>query len=105
MSFRKTVLCVCSTSLATSTQYLRTVEDIAREIKVPVKLQNIASQTDQLEQWFEKKLPAHLVVGSPFAALRKRVPQEIPVVDGIPLLTGIGKDKVVAQIKEILLKK
>jgi len=104
MSMKKTVLCVCSTSLATSTQYLRMVEDIAREIKVPVNLQNIASQTDQLEQWFSKKLPADLVIGSPYSALRKRVPAEIPVVDGIPMLTGIGKEQIVEQIKAALKK-
>jgi len=108
MSKRKTVICTCATSLATSTQYARIVQELAKKINVPVKTEQLQLAGSILEDYLKRNGKPDLVVGTPAWGVKKRLAKanasDVPVVDGIPLLTGVGRDKVEEEILKELKK-
>lgn len=90
----KTVIVSCGTGIATSTVAAKAIEDACKEagIKVVTKQCKAAEISVYLDQG------ADLIV----TTSQIRFDPGIPVVNGLPFLTGIGKDKVIADILEIL---
>jgi len=105
MSFKKKrVLCLCATSLGTSGYFAEAVKTIAKELKADVETIKMQTSGRVIENYVERMGYPDFVVGSPYASIRKRFPPEVPVVDGIPFLTGIGKEKAIKEVKEQLQK-
>jgi PTS system galactitol-specific IIB component len=89
----KTVLVSCGTAIATSTVVAKAIEEACKEngIKVITK----QCKGTEIPQYLEG---ADLVV----TTSQLRFDPGIPVIQGLPFLTGIGKDKVLEQILDIL---
>jgi len=100
----KLVITTCATSLGTSLHYAQEVRDIAKEVKIPVKTQPMASSGTQIEDFVKRMGKPDFVIGDPVFGIKRKVPADVPVLSGIPFLTGIGKDKLIGEIKKLLLK-
>lgn len=85
----KTVLVACGTAVATSTVVAKSIEDAAKEAGIKIhtkqcKVSEIGVHADS----------ADLIVST------TQVSQDfgVPVINGLPFLTGIGKDQTLEQI-------
>lgn len=89
----KTVLIICGTGVATSTVVAMKVKDHCAEVGIPVTVRQ-AKVADILND----PPDADLIVAT------TQVPAsiEIPVVAGMPFLTGVGIDEALATIEEHL---
>ncbi|MDX1412760.1 MAG: PTS sugar transporter subunit IIB [Candidatus Promineifilaceae bacterium] len=89
----KTVLVSCGTAIATSTVVAKSIEDACKEagIKVVTKQCKVTEIPLFLEG-------TDLIV----TTSQLRSDPGIPVIQGLPFLTGIGKDKVLEEILDIL---
>lgn len=89
----QTILFVCATGIATSTAVTEKVMEYCKEngLKVDYSQANVASLPNNTSG-------ATLIVST------TKVPYEldIPVVNGLPIITGVGEDKVLEQIVAIL---
>ncbi len=90
----KTVIVACGTAIATSTVVAKAIEDVCKEngIKVNVKQCKVTEIRNLLDQG------ADLVV----TTSQLRFDPGIPVIKGLPFLTGIGIDQVLEQIVDVL---
>ena len=91
----QTILFVCATGIATSTAGTEKVMEYCKEhgLNVNYSQTNVAS------------LPGN-TDGVALVVSTTKVPYEldVPVVNGLPIITGIGEEKVLAQIVSILKK-
>ncbi|CAD5630953.1 PTS system transporter subunit IIB [Escherichia coli] len=91
----QTILFVCATGIATSTAVTEKVMEYCKEhgLNVNYSQTNVAS------------LPGN-TDGVALVVSTTKVPYEldVPVVNGLPIITGIGEEKVLAQIVSILKK-
>ncbi len=90
----KTVIIACGTAIATSTVAAKAIEDACKEagIKVVTKQCKIAEIPTYIERG------ADLIV----TTSRMRIKPDIPVLNGIPFLTGIGKDQLIQDVIDAL---
>lgn len=90
----KTVIVSCGTAIATSTVAAIAIEEGCKEagIKVVTKQCKAAEIKNYIEQG------ADLIV----TTSQMRFDPGIPVLSGLPFLTGIGKDKLIEEIIELL---
>jgi PTS system galactitol-specific IIB component len=97
MPSEKRVLVACGTAIATATVAATKVQEIAKEAGIPVSVaQCKAAEVRGRAMVFKP----HLIVAT------TNVPKDlgVPVVNGVPFLSGIGLDALKAQILEILRK-
>lgn len=94
MAKTKVVLVSCGTAVATSTVVARAIEDAAKKAGIPVvtrqcKAAEVRALVDQ---------------GADLIVTTTPVPKDlgVPVIQGLPFLTGIGKDAVLQQIIDTL---
>ena len=95
MATRKRVLIVCGTAIATSTHVAARVREICRAHGIDVEIIQARVQ--------EVPIYAHsvdLIV----ATTQVPYPLAVPVVSGIPFLTGLTEDKATEQIVQHLTK-
>lgn len=92
---KKTVAVICGASIATSTI-------IAEKLKKLFEEKNIDAEINKgLTADADKLAPnADLIVATAFL----RTDYGVPVVNGVPFLTGVGTEEAVRQILEILRK-
>lgn len=92
----KVVLVACGTAVATSTVVAQAILEAAKQANIPVRtIQCKASE-----------VPALVNQGADLIVATTPVPKNlnIPVIQGLPFLTGIGKDAVMKQILDELRK-
>jgi len=89
----KTVLVSCGTAVATSTVVAKNIEDACKEAGIKVVTKQCKGT--EIPQFLEG---ADLIV----TTSQLRFDPGIPVIQGLPFLTGIGKDKVLEEILDIL---
>ena len=89
----KTVLVSCGTAVATSTVVAKAIEEACKEAGIKVITKQCKGT--EIPQYLDG---ADLVV----TTSQLRSDPGIPVIQGLPFLTGIGKDKVLQQILDIL---
>ena len=87
----KTCLVVCGAGFATSTVGAKACEQVCKELGFKAKV--------------EKRMATAAKLKPDVILLMAKLTLDFgdyPVVNGIPLVTGIGKDKVLAELKEVL---
>jgi len=106
MPKEKVVVVACATSLGTSGNYAEVIKKFANQEKVAVKVVQISLSGRQIEDYIKRYGKPHFILGSPAWGIKQRLTRsgadDIPVVDGIALLTGVGKEKVEEKIVELL---
>ncbi len=90
----KTVIVSCGTAIATSTVVAKAIEDACKKNNIPVKIK----QCKAAEISIVLKEGADLIV----TTSQLRSDPGIPVIKGLPFLTGVGKDATLQQIIDIL---
>lgn len=93
---KKLIYVCCGTGIATSTILNRKVTEIVSELKVPY----------EIVQCTVADIPAKVASRKPDLVVSSTMISadigSVPVVLGQSLLTGIGKEKTVSEIKELL---
>jgi galactitol PTS system EIIB component len=94
MEKTKVVLVSCGTAVATSTVVARAIEDACKQAGLRVNTRQCRAT----------ELKALVQQGADLIVTTTPVPKDIgiPVIQGLPFLTGIGKDAVLKQIIEVL---
>jgi galactitol PTS system EIIB component len=90
----KTVIVSCGTAVATSTVAAKAIEDACKEAGISVK----TKQCKAAEIKIYVDQGADLIV----TTTQLRYDPGIPVINGLAFLTGIGKEKVIQQILDVL---
>ncbi|NIS83562.1 MAG: PTS galactitol transporter subunit IIB [Anaerolineales bacterium] len=92
---RKRVLVACGTSIATATHAANTVMDIAKEAGFEVDVAQCKSAEIKFKM---QTFPPDLVIAM------TPVPPDlgVPVLNGVPFISGVGLDQLKAQVIEIL---
>ena len=90
----KTVIVSCGTAVATSTVAAKAIEDACKEAGISVK----TKQCKAAEIKIYVDQGADLIV----TTTQLRYDPGIPVINGLAFLTGIGKEKVIHQILDVL---
>jgi len=85
----KTVLVSCGTAIATSTMVAKNIEDACKEAGIKVDIKQC--KVTEIPLFIEG---ADVIV----TTTQIRSDPGIPVVQGLPFLTGIGKDKALEEI-------
>ena len=94
MNAKKTVLIACGTGIATSTVVSTVVQKIANENDLNVDI--IQCKMMEVPGYADR---ADLLITT---TVVDKDQYKFPVIGGRPFLTGIGKDKVIAVIVEVL---
>lgn len=93
---KKLIYVCCGTGIATSTILNRKVTEIVSELKVPY----------EIVQCTVADIPAKVASRKPDVVVSSTMISadigNVPVVLGQSLLTGIGKEKTISKIKELL---
>ena len=89
----KTVLVSCGTAIATSTVVAKNIEDACKDAGIKVNMKQC--KVTEIPLFLEG---ADLIV----TTSQLRSDPGIPVIQGLPFLTGIGKDKALEDILNIL---
>lgn len=89
----KTVIVSCGTAIATSTVAAKAIEDACKAEGISVRTQQCKAA--EIKNYLDG---ADLIV----TTSQIRFDPGIPVINGLPFLTGLGKDKVIAEIIELL---
>jgi PTS system galactitol-specific IIB component len=91
---RKTILVICGTGIATSTMVASKIRDYLA--------QQPGLSDVQIRQG--KVMDVLSSVDADVIVATTQVPQtvKVPVVNAVPLLTGMGADKVLAELKSVL---
>lgn len=94
MEKTKVVLVSCGTAVATSTVVARAIEDACKQAGLRVNTRQCRAT----------ELKALVQQGADLIVTTTPVPKDIgiPVIQGLPFLTGIGRDAVLKQIIEVL---
>lgn len=92
----KTVIVSCGTAIATSTVVAKAIEDACKAAGISVNV----------KQCKAAELPAILKDGADLIVTTSQVRFDpgIPVIKGLPFLTGVGIEQVMAQILDVLKK-
>jgi PTS system galactitol-specific IIB component len=90
----KTVIVSCGTAIATSTVAAKAIEEACKAAGIDVKTKQCKAA--EIKNYLETG--ADLIV----TTSQIRFDPGVPVINGLPFLTGIGKDKVIEEIIEIL---
>ena len=90
----KTVIVSCGTAVATPTVAAKAIEDACKEAGISVK----TKQCKAAEIKIYVDQGADLIV----TTTQLRYDPGIPVINGLAFLTGIGKEKVIQQILDVL---
>jgi PTS system galactitol-specific IIB component len=93
MGTKKKILIVCGTAIATSTHVAARVRDVCRQHGIDADI--IQARVQEVPAYAHS---VDLVVATTQVAYSLTV----PVVSGIPFLTGIGEDKITEQIVQHL---
>ena len=92
---RKRIAVICGASIVTSTIIADKLKRLLDEQNVKAEIsKGLTSEADELAK------NADLIVTTAFL----RTDYGIPVVNGVPFLTGAGVEKTIEQILEILIK-
>lgn len=89
----KTVIVSCGTAIATSTVVAIAIEEACKKEGIPVVVKQCKGT--EVPMYLDG---ADLIV----TTSQLRSDPGIPVIQGLPFLTGIGKDQTLAQIIDIL---
>jgi PTS system galactitol-specific IIB component len=94
MEKTKVVLVACGTAVATSTVVAKAIEEACKKAAIRV----------MIRQCKATEVPALVEQGADLIVTTTPIPKNItvPVIQGLPFLTGIGKDQVLKQIVEAL---
>jgi PTS system galactitol-specific IIB component len=97
MNGEKRVLIACGTAIATATVVAQKVKEIAKEAGIPVRV--VQCKAAEVRGRIATFNPHAIVATTP-------VPKDlgIPVLSGVPFLSGVGMDELKAQIIEALKK-
>jgi len=89
----KTVLVACGTAIATSTVVASAIEEAAKKAGIPI----------HVKQCKVTEIPSQ-VAGADLIVTTTQISQDygVPVIQGLPFLTGIGKDKALEEILDAL---
>ena len=90
----KTVIVSCGTAIATSTVAAKAIEEACKAAGLDVKTKQCKAA--EIKNYLDAG--ADLIV----TTSQIRFDPGIPVISGLPFLTGIGRDKVIEEIIEIL---
>lgn len=93
---KKTIMVVCGTGVATSTVAVNKIQQHLRSNNIEANVFECRLQDVKL---FLGK--TDLIVSMPMNA---KYPEGIPVIKGLPLITGLGANEVLEEIKEIITK-
>ena len=92
---RKKIAVICGASIVTSTIIADKLKRLLDEQNVQAEIsKGLTSEADKLAK------NADLIVTTAFL----RTDYGIPVVNGVPFLTGVGVEKTIEQILDILIK-
>lgn len=89
----KRILVACGTAIATSTHVAERLKEICRQNGIEVEI--IQARVQEVPAYMET---VDLIVATthiPFAT-------PVPVLSGIPFLTGVGQDQLIAEILRVL---
>ena len=89
----KRVLVACGTAIATSTHVAERIKELCRSRGIDVEV--IQSRVQEIPSYADS---VDLIVATTQVAGVQRV----PVISGIPFLTGVGEEDVEAQIVDVL---
>ena len=89
---KKKVIVACGGAVATSTVAANAVVDLAKENGIDVEIAQVRISE------IESNLPADLIVTT---SIVKR-DYGVPLIPGMPFISGIGADKSIAMILEVL---
>lgn len=92
---RKRILVACGTAIATSTHVAARLKEICRQHGIEAEI--IQARVQEIPAYADS---VDLIV----ATTQVAAPGKVPVVSGIPFLTGIGEEGVQNQILDILQK-
>ena len=90
----KTVIVSCGTAIATSTVAAKAIEEACKKAGIAV----VTKQCKAAEIQGYINQGADLIVST----TQMRFDPGIPVKNGLPFLTGVGKDKLIEEILELL---
>lgn len=90
----KRVLIACGTAIATSTMVAYKVEELGKEIGVPVRA--IQCKAAEIRSKVDSVKPVLIVATTQVPDLG------IPVFNGVPFISGLGMDKLKADIAKVL---
>jgi len=95
MKSERRVLVACGTAIATATVVAEKVKEIAKEAGIPVRV--VQCKAAEVRGRISTFNPHAIVATTP-------VPKDlgIPVLSGVPFLSGVGMDELKAQILEAL---
>jgi len=95
MKSERRVLVACGTAIATATVVAEKVKEIAKEAGIPVRV--VQCKAAEIRGRIATFDPHAIVATTP-------VPKDlgIPVLSGVPFLSGVGMDELKAQILETL---
>jgi PTS system galactitol-specific IIB component len=93
---RKNILVVCGNGVATSVVASKKIESYLKSQNIDARVSECKVQDVQM---YANKVD--LIVSMP---LSSEYPTNIPVVKGLPFITGRGVEETLLQIKEILTK-
>lgn len=91
----KTVVVVCGAGFATSTAGENEVKKAAKEVGVQVKL--VKRRATELKTVLSTMKPDFFLLMTPVTT-----ELNAPKVNGVPFISGIGKDEAMEEIKELL---
>lgn len=91
---RKRVVVACGSGVATSSTVAEKVKELCAQRKLPVDVKVVDF----------KSLKTHVATSDVFVSIAPydKTDYGIPVVSGIPFLTGVGLDQVMDQLEKIL---
>lgn len=92
---KKKVIVACGGAVATSTVAANAVVDLAKENGIDVEIAQVRISE------IESNLPADLIVTT---SKVKRDFDGVPLITGMPFISGLGVDKTKAKILEVLKK-
>ena len=96
MAKPKIVLVACGTAIATSTVVAKSIEEAAKKANIAVSIRQCKAA----------EVPGLVNQGADLIVTTTPLPKNltVPVIQGLPFLTGIGKDQVLKQIIDFLSK-
>lgn len=89
----KTVIVSCGTAIATSTVVAKAIEEACKQEGIPVNVKQC--KATEIPLFLDG---ADLIV----TTSQLRSDPGIPVIQGLPFLTGIGRDQALAEIIDVL---
>lgn len=91
----KKVLVVCATGIATSTMVRMRVEEFLKERGIKAQITQY-----RVGELSADRIDADLIVST--SGMPPEFAEVVPVVNGVPFLTGIGEDAALKEIEEAL---